>query len=224
MAALSPNQTHNMFPAGSCAARALIVRIFLVVIALPSLALLQSCGEHQADHAFGLELRKPSSWTFVSGGVGAAHGDVIDYTSAAVAQAIASPTAAPLFALLKRPPPQVGMNPSFGINLARDASIRGQSPMALLAAEVARASKSGQFLLTQAVTASKLAGHDAAQAELRTAADKLAGNPTVRVRLHLLIVDDVSLLIATTDSASGLDAASAEFTQILASLRLPGAP
>ena len=209
-----------MFPAGSRAARALTPRLFLVIIALPILALLQSCSAQNSDNAFGLELRKPSTWTFVSGGVGAARGDVIDYTSAALAQAIASRTSAPLFALLKRPPPQAGTNPSFGINLHNDAAIRGQTPMALLEAEVARARDSEQFQVTRPVSASKLAGHDAAQAELRSAADK----PAIRVRLHLLVIDDVSLLIAATDTLSGVNAASAEFTQILASLRLPGAP
>lgn len=213
-----------MFPAGSRAARALTPRLFLVIIALPILALLQSCSAQNSDNAFGLELRKPSTWTFVSGGVGAARGDVIDYTSAALAQAIASRTSAPLFALLKRPPPQAGTNPSFGINLHNDVAIRGQTPMALLEAEVARARDSEQFQVTRPVSASKLAGHDAAQAELRSAADKPTGNPTVRVRLHLLVIDDVSLLIAATDTVSGVNAASAEFTQILASLRLPGAP
>lgn len=213
-----------MFPAGSRTARALPLRIFLVIITAPMFALIPGCSEQKSDDTFGLELRKPSSWTFVSGGVGAAHGDVIDYTPAAVAQAIASRTSAPLFALLKRPPPQAGMNPSFGINLNRDASMRGQTPMALLQAEVIRARQSGRFQITQAVMAGKLAGRDAAQAELRTAADKPTGNPSVRVRLQLSVVDDVSLLIVATDTVSGVNAASAEFTQILASLRLPGAP
>lgn len=213
-----------MFPAGSRAARARLLRIFLVVIALPVFALLQSCGEPKSDISFGLQLRKPSSWTFVSGGVGVARGDVIQYTPAAVAQAIASRTATPLFALLQSPPPQAGMNASFGINLERDAAIRGRTAMALLAAEVARARKSGQFQVTQPVTARTLAGHAAAQAQLRTAADKPAGNPSVRVRLHLLVIDDASLLIAATDAVSGINDASAAFTQILATLRLPGAP
>lgn len=213
-----------MLPAGSDAARTPAVRRFLAIIVLSMLALIQSCSEQKPDHAFGLELRKPSSWTFVSGGVGAARGDVISYSPAAVTQAIASRSAAPLFALLKQPPPQVGMNPSLGINLNRAASIRGQSPISLLEAEVTRARDSGQFQITAPVTASTLAGREAAQAELRTAADKPTGNPAVRVRLHLVTVDDVSLLIAATDAVAGVHAASAEFTQILATLQLTVTP
>jgi hypothetical protein len=219
MAGLASHRTRPMFHAHSRSAQPCALSIVLLV-----LVLLAGCSQPGTDSAFGLELHKPSGWTYISGdGSSAARGDTIDYSSTQVAQAIASHGAAPLFALLKRPPPQAGINPTFGINLTRDAANRGQSCVALLATVLARASASGQFHIVQAATASTLAAHPGAQAELRTAAPAADGSVT-RVRLYLLVIDDVAVLMAATDAVSGADEASGEFTQILASLRLPGAP
>lgn len=196
-----------------------------MVLVLLWSALLTGCSNESSDPAFGLELRKPDGWTYVSSGdASTTRGDIINYSAAQVTQAINNHGAAPLFALLKRPPPQAGLNPSFGINLTRDGANRGQTGVALLATLVARASNTGQFHIVHGASANKLAAHHGAQAELHTVAQQPAGGVATRVQLHLLLIDDVSVLIAATDAVSGADAAAAEFAEILASLRLPGAP
>jgi hypothetical protein len=182
--------------------------------------LLQGCGKEQAAAGFGLELHKPTGWTYVSAGVSGAKDDTVSYDAATLAKAIDSHASAPLFALLKRAPPQHTMNPTFGINLDRSPATLGQTPLALLETRVARATDNGPFVAAQAAAASKLAGLDAAHAELRSPPGK---GLVTRVRLDLVVIGDVTVLLAATDTPSGADDASAEFTQIVESLRLPGA-
>jgi len=193
-------------------------RAFALCCSLLLLAL-QGCGKDEPAAGFGLELRKPAGWTYVSAGVSGAHGDDVRYDAATLAKAIATHTSAPLFALLKRAPPQRSLNPTFGINLDRSSGTAGQTALALLTTRVARATDKGPFELAQAATATKLAGLDAAHAELRTPAGKTVAT---RVRLDLLVVGDVTVLLAATDAPSGENEASAEFKQIIDSLRLPG--
>jgi len=182
--------------------------------------LVQGCGKEQSTADFGLELRKPPAWTYVSGGVGGAQGDEVRYDAAALSKAIANHATAPLFALLKRAPPQKGMNPTFGLSLDRDAHTRGQTPLALLELRVKAASENGPFQVTEPVSVTRMAGLAAARAELR--APPQAAEPQTRVRLHLVVIDDVTLLMAATDAVSGDDEASAAFEQILGSVRFPG--
>ena len=184
--------------------------------------LLQACGKEQSAADFGLELHKPTGWTYVSGGQSALQGDEVRYSGADLNKAIAGHATAPLFALLKRAPPQKSMNPTFGINLDRATANTGQSPLALLEASVKRASDKGPFLLAQGVTATQLAGLPAAQAELRTPPQGTSAQ--TRVRLNLVVIGDVTVLLAATDTVSGENDASGEFQQILTSLRFPGAP
>ncbi len=206
-------------------ARAVVTSRLTVVLGIALLALLnQGCGKDETSAAFGLELTKPAGWTYVSNGVSAAHGEEIDYDEATLGKAIASHTSAPLFAVLKRAPPNASLNPTFGINLERDPKTRGQTALAMLALRVAGASVNGAFKVVEPAVASKLAGLDAAQAELRSNAGSGEDQqPQIRVRLHLLVIDDVTVLMAATDAVSGDNDASSEFQQILDSLRLPGA-
>lgn len=187
-------------------------------------ALVQACGTQDEGAGFGLELVKPAGWSYVSGGVNGVQGEAIRYDRSAIAAAISGQHNAPLFALLKRAPPQATFNPTFGINLERDAKARGHSPVELLNARVIEASRHGPFTLIAPAAPTRLAGLPAAQAELRLA-QPAAAMPAAqtRVRLHLLVVDDITLLLAETDALSGDNEASAAFEQVRASLRLPGA-
>ncbi len=183
------------------------------------------CGEDNSAGRFGFEVVVPAGWTYVSGGVSAVEGAQVRYDEDALERAIDQHAGAPLFALLKRAPPQHAFNPTFGVNLERDVNTRGQSALTVLQARVAQATAHGAFALIAAPAATHLAGLAAASAELR-AAPTTGGEQgvNVRVRLHVLVVDDTTLLLAATDAESGADDATAEFRQIIDSLRLPGAP
>ncbi len=198
-------------------------RFALCMCVVLAVLLVEACGKEEAAAGFGLELHKPAAWTYVTAGVSGAQGDAVRYDAATLAKAIDSHTSAPLFALLKRAPPQNGMNPTFGINLDRSAATRGQTALALLAVRVARASDKGPFQVAQAAVVSKLAGLDAAQAELRSPEGQAQGAQT-RVRLNLVVIGDVTVLLAATDTVSGDNDASAEFQQILDSVRFTGMP
>lgn len=186
--------------------------------------LLVACDNEAPTVGFGLQVQKPAGWTYVSGGPGAARDELVSYDAEAIERALATHAGAPLFALLKRAPPQGDFNPTFGINLERDAGARGKAPLALLHARVAQATAHGAFSVSVAPALTRVAGCVAAHAELRAVprADAAAAI-TARVRLHLLVVDDVIVLAAATDALSAKDDASHEFEAILDSLRLPGA-
>ncbi|MBK6661127.1 MAG: hypothetical protein IPG43_24675 [Proteobacteria bacterium] len=186
--------------------------------------LLVACDNEAPTVGFGLQVQKPAGWTYVSGSPGAARDDRVSYDADAIERALATHAGAPLFALLKRAPPQGDFNPTFGINLERDAGARGKAPLALLRARVAQATAHGAFSVSVAPALTRVAGRVAAHAELRAEPrTDAAAAITARVRLHLMVVDDVIVLAAATDAPSAPDDASHEFEAILDSLRLPGA-
>ena len=202
--------------------RALRPSVIARLCAVLLLAIVQGCAKDEADAGFGFELRLPAGWTYISGGVHGATGDTVRYDAAALGQALAQQHAAPLFALLKRAPPQSGLNPTIGVNLERDANARGQSAVALLGTRVDAATRNGPFTLVAAASAAQLAGLPAAQAELHAAPASTA-EAGARVRLFLWVIDDVTVLLAATDAVTGMDDTSAELQRTLDSLRLPGA-
>ena len=166
-----------------------------------------------------MALNKPAGWAYVSATPVAADGNRIVFTGTQIDLALDSHVAAPLFALVKYPPPHTGLNPTLGVNLDRAASIRGRAASALLDQRVqeAQTHAGAKFEVVQPVTTLTLAGHPGARVVLRA-----PGDVPALLTIVNLVVDDTTFMFASAGAETGADAANVEFEQILQSLVIEG--
>lgn len=181
------------------------------------LAVLAACGEHGGARGPSLALDIPAGWTYVGAAPGERRGDRLVFDARTMRAALEHRAVAPLFALLKYAPPHAGHNPTFGITAQRQVAGTTANALALLGAEVEQARREAGFALARGVSATRVARREAATALLRAPGpDGVAG----RVRLTLVVVDDIALLITASDAATGVEQADQAFDALLASLTL----
>lgn len=205
----------------STSRRMLIARIALLFLVPLTLWISLSRQITPADTAVSsLRVARPPGWHYMTATPVSAGDNEIRFDARAIEDALAAGQAAPLFAIVKYPPPHVGVDPMIGVNVARATGT--ESPVAELERSVNEVQqRSGNALeILQPIAPTTIAGHPAARVVLHAAVAPDSGKAPDRMTVMSVVTPRLSLMIAASGAFEGADTVDATLSDFLASLRI----
>lgn len=197
---------------------------YLLLLLIPFAVLLHTCAERfDAPRDLpAFSFSRPSSWTYLTETQVKPADGRIRFSAASAAEALEQGHTAPLFALIKYPPPHTGINPMIGVNLAWETADEIPRPTAVLERSVADVQRraEGRLELVEGLVATEVAGLPAARVVLATRGPPAPGKVEDKLTVIAVLAGRLSLLIAASGAFDGADAVDQQLDAFAASLTI----